>query len=94
MTMFLLLAVAEQVSNTHESITQLGVGGILVVVVLREVFAFVKNKKNITTNGYQRKAACDEIVKRFDINFNSQEKRFDKVDSKLEEVKDLIRNTN
>ena len=88
--MVTLLAVVEAINNTSsDPITQVGVGGIFALLVIREFVAYSKGKK--TTNGYQRKASCDEIVKRFDNNFNSQDKRFDKIDVQLDEVKDLIR---
>ena len=85
----LILAVAEAVQVTDPiTINSLGVPAIFVILVLREVFAYTKGKK--ITNGYQRKASCDEIVKRFDKDFESQDKRFDKVDKQLDEVKILI----
>jgi len=89
MTMFLLLAVAESVNSVpRDSITQIGIGGVLAVTIIKLVFDYTKGKK--TVNGYQKTATCEQIVKRFDINFNSQDKRFDKIDSQLDEVKTLI----
>ena len=77
--------------------TQLGVGGIFAIVVLREVFNFLKNKngKNkcsgeVSREEFERhkgavqyKDTCDEIVKRL-------EGRFDNVDIQLGEVKTMI----
>jgi len=93
MTVFLFLAVAEAVNNTSsDPITQVGVGGIVALLIIREFVAYSKGKK--TTNGYQKAATCNEIVKRFDINFANSDKRFDKVDDQLDEVKSLIKNGN
>ena len=87
----IFLAVAEVANNTSsDPITQVGVGGIVALLVIREVFGFIKSKKDVSTNGYQKAATCNEIVKRFDKNFESQDKRFDKVDLQLDEVKSLI----
>jgi len=89
MTAFLLLAVAESVNNVpKDSITQIGVGGIFALIIIKTVFDYTKGKK--VTNGYQKAATCEQIVKRFDKNFDSQDKRFDKVDKQLDEVKTLI----
>ena len=87
------LATAEPLKVINDSMTQIGVGGIFALLVIREVFNFIKTKKSIISNGYQKAATCAEIVKRFDKNFESQDKRFDKIDNQLEEVKDLIRDT-
>ena len=73
-------------------ITEIGIGGVFALLVIKEFVVYAKSKK--ATNGWQRKASCDEIVKRFDNNFISQDKRFDKIDTQLDEVKDLIRNGN
>ena len=90
---FLFLAVADAVNNVpKDSVTQIGVGGIFALLVIREVFGFVKSKKEVTSNGYQKAATCNEIVKRFDMNFAAQDHRFDKVDTQLDEVKTLIKN--
>ena len=85
----IFLAVAEVANNTSsDPITQVGVGGIVALLIIREFIAYSKGKK--VTNGYQKAATCNEIVKRFDKNFESQDKRFDKVDNQLDEVKTLI----
>ena len=76
-------------------LTEIGIGGVFALLVIREVFGFIKIKKNGNgINGFQKVSTCDEIVKRFDKNFDSQDKRFDKVDTQLDEVKTLIRNGN
>lgn len=80
-----------------EILTQLGVGGILIVVVLREVFAFLgKQKKQDETDKVSRSECndhrsriqyldnCTEIVKRMDGQF-----RF--VKDELVEIKELVR---
>jgi len=89
---FLAVATDAAVNVPGDSVTQIGIGGVFAIMVIKMVFDYTKGKKVI--NGYQRKASCDEIVKRFDNNFISQDKRFDKIDTQLEEVKDLIRNGN
>ena len=97
MTAFLLLAVAESVNNANESITHIGVGGIFALLVIREVFGFIKSKKqNLNGNTpitkiefekhkdvVQYKDNCREIVKRMDG-------RFDNVDTQLTRVEKLI----
>jgi hypothetical protein len=40
------------------ALTQLGVGGILVVLVLREVFAFLKSRKNGGVSGVCQATPC------------------------------------
>ena len=85
----IFLAVAEAVNNTSSDLpTQIGVGGIVALLIIREFIAYSKGKK--ITNGYQKAATCEQIVLRFDKNFESQDKRFDKVDVQLDEVKTLI----
>jgi len=47
----IFLAVAEVANNTSsDPITQVGVGGIVALLVIREVFGFIKSKK-ISLNG-------------------------------------------
>lgn len=82
----------------QETLTQLGVGGIFVILVLREVFNFLKNHKNNKTKQcgeisrvefekhkdvVQYKRECGEIVKRL-------EERFDSVDAQFDQVKAMI----
>lgn len=80
----------------NELITQLGVGGIFAILVVREIVPALKNnnaKKNcVTRNEFESHKkvvrytdSCDQIVKRFDD-------RFDKIDDDLKELKTLIRN--
>ena len=88
--MIFLAAATSQLNNANETITHLGIGGVFALLVIREFVAYSKGKK--ITNGFQKAATCDEIVKRFDKNFESQDKRFDKVDIQLDEVKTLIKN--
>ena len=88
----MLLAAAETVQHINgNSLTQMAAGGVFAIIIIREVFAYTKGKKANGTNGFQKAATCVEIVKRFDMNFTSQDKRFDKIDIQLDEVKDLIR---
>lgn len=77
-----------------ETITQLGVGGILVVVVLQIILPYFKKNGN---GGVSRKEfdehrksvqyrdTCGEIVKRIDNNFTD-------VKDQLNDIKTLIRN--
>jgi len=89
------LVMPQQLNNANDTLTQLGVGGIFALLIIREVLNFVKNKKvENAPNGYQKVATCNEIVKRFDKSFDQQDKRFDKVDDQLDEVKVLIKNGN
>jgi hypothetical protein len=72
-------------------LVQLGVGGVFAILIIREVFGFVKSHKPKNTNGktfhvtrqefekhkdsVQYRDACGEIVKRIDGNFVALEKR-------------------
>ena len=79
----------------EETLTQVGVGGIIVILVLREVFGFMKNRNGSTPitktefekhkDSVQYKDNCTEVVKRMDM-------RFDNIDERLGEVKQLIKN--
>lgn len=84
----------------NELLTQVGVGGILAILILREVFGFLKNKKNNPGTGvvsatdfreFQREvqyvSTCKQIVKRLD-------ERFDTVCNKLDKLDDFLRNGN
>ena len=89
-----------------EVITQLGVGGIFAILILKIVFDFVSQHKNktkhkedcVTRNEFnkhkgavQYRNNCEQIVKRIDAAFDAQRQRFDKVDADIGEVKQLIR---
>ena len=89
----------------NELLTQLGVGGIFAIIVIREVFNFINGRKNngkapcVTRlelnrlkESVQYKDNCEQIVKRIDASFQAQDKRFDKIDDDFKEVKSLIRN--
>jgi hypothetical protein len=92
-------------------LTQLGVGGCLVILVLKTVFDYLKrNERN--GNGaktvlcvgrpefekhkeaVQYKDNCEQIVKRIDQNFHERkqdmDKRFDKVENCLGELKMMV----
>lgn len=71
-----------------EIVTQVGVGGALAIIILREVFTFVKNHSNEGKHRYvtrgefdkhkeavQYRDNCGEIVRRLDGNFEAMEKR-------------------
>lgn len=74
-----------------ETITQIGMGGVLALLVIREVLTFIKNgKMSKQGNGVvtqkefaeHKKAAqyrdnCEQIVKRIDGRFDDLEKRDD-----------------
>jgi len=83
--------------------TEIGVGGAIAVIIIREVLGFViKQKKNGELVGreefekhkanVQYKENCQQIVKRLDDTNGMQEKRFDKIDKQFDEVKVLIKN--
>ena len=91
-------------------IAEYGVGGALVLIILREVFSFIKSQRanrngssGITRNEFERhkdsvqyKDNCEQIVKRMDAAFESQEKMLKLMERRIEEhfedVKKLIRN--
>jgi len=83
-------------------ITEIGVGGAVAVIIIREVFSFLKQKKNgelISRDEFDRhrrsvqyKDNCEQIVKRLDEANKAQETRFNNVDKQFDEVKVLIKN--
>jgi len=89
-----------------ESLTQVGVGGVLAILIIREVFTFVGSKKANSTYGQyvrrdeyevhkgsvQSKDTCRMIIERLNERHEAQEKQFDRIDKQFEEVKTLIRN--
>ena len=70
-------------------LTEIGVGGAIAIIIIREAFGFVKNFKNDkSSNGYitrneleehkkyvQYKDNCNEIVKRIESEFRAIEDR-------------------
>ncbi len=80
----------------NELITQVGVGGVLAILIIREVLN-AKNSKSSSSNcisrnefeshkkSVQYKDNCEQIVKRIDG-------RFDRIDEQFDDVKELIRN--
>jgi hypothetical protein len=90
------------------SIVEIGAGGALAIVILREVFNFIKNQRFNKNGGVTRtefekykdsvqyKDNCEQIVKRVDAAFEAQEKMFRLMEKRIEEhfsdVKKLIRN--
>jgi len=87
-----------------DSITQVGVGSIIAILVVKEAFAFAskRNSKDVNENQsgireevlhlqrtVQFKDTCTETVKRFDSTLNLLEK---KVDAGFASVKELIVN--
>ena len=92
-----------------DTLTQVGVGGVMAILVLKEVFSFVGKKNNCNhqddasemvkrsefekhKDSVQYKDNCRLTVRRFDDLFQAQEKRFDKVDTHLDELKTLVKN--
>jgi len=87
-------------------ILEIGAGGALAAIILREVFSFVKDtkgKNGITRaefdkhkDSVQYKDNCEQIVKRMDAAFIAQEKMFRLMEKRIEDhfrdVKKLIRN--
>lgn len=87
-----------------ELLTQLGVGGIFAIVIIREVFNFMgsKPKKNgqyVNRAEYEQhkksvqyKDTCGQIMQRLDERHAAQEKQYDRIDRQLEQLKTLIKN--
>jgi len=96
-----------------QSLTQLGIGGIFAILIVRSVLEFLKSSRSPaekkSTNGIngvtrsefeihkgvvQYKDSCQQIVKRIDENFHQRkadmDKRFDKVESCLGELKIMV----
>ena len=101
----------------NDAILQLGVGGIFAVLVIREVLSFLNNKKSNSQdiidvaslkdffNKVQFKDNCVEVIKRFDLQFQSvdeynkqrreyMEREFTKIDKRFDGVEHLIKNDN
>lgn len=91
-------------------ITEIGVGGLFSLFVIKEVLSFLKTQKankngssGITRSEFEKhkdsvqyKDNCEQIVKRMDAAFESQEKMFKMMENRIIEhfndVKKLIRN--
>jgi hypothetical protein len=88
-------------------ILEIGAGGALAIVILREVFNFIKGQRNknggVTRAEFEKhkdsaqyKDNCEQIVKRMDAAFIAQEKMFRLMEKRIEDhfmdVKKLIRN--
>jgi hypothetical protein len=79
----------------NELITQVGVGGVLAILIIREVLNARNHRKNgeyISRSEFEKhkdsvqyKDSCEQIVKRIDA-------AFEKIDEQFENVKELIRN--
>ena len=90
----------------EQLITQIGIGGVLLILVVREILNVKNNRNNGNGNGngigrsefnkhkesVQYKDNCEQIVKRLDASFINQEKRFDATDNHLKDIKLLIKN--
>jgi hypothetical protein len=78
-------------------ITEVGIGGAVAIIIIREVLNFVKEKKNNNSNSnFVPRKECEQIVKRVDAAFEAQEKMFKIMEKRIEqhfrEVKKLILN--
>ena len=90
---------------TDIPIIEVGVGGAVALIIIREVFGFVRDYKNgkggdmVTRHEFdehkksvQYKDNCEQIVKRLDEANRSHELRFNSIDKQFDEVKLLIKN--
>ena len=87
---------------TDFPLIEMGAGGALAVIIIREVLQIVLKSRNgeyISRKEFdkhkssvQYKDNCNEIVKRLDEANQAQEKRFDSIDRQFGEVKQLIKN--
>lgn len=90
-------------------ITEIGVGGAVAVILLREAYNIIKEKRSngnsVSKSDFdelkksvQYKDNCEQIVKRVDAAFEAQEKMFKLMEKRIEEhfrdVKKLILNGN
>jgi NAD(P)H-dependent FMN reductase len=80
-------------------IVEIGAGGALAAIILREVFSFLKAQKSNKNNGpylsraefqthkesVQYKDNCEQIVKRVDAAFEAQEKMFRLMEKRIED---------
>ena len=70
-------------------VTEIGVGGALAVIVMREVFGFVKTRKGNSCiargefeehkKSVQYKDTCEQIVKRFEANHKEVVAKLDRL---------------
>jgi hypothetical protein len=68
----------------EEGLTQIGVGGVLAILIIREVFTFMGRKKN--GNGAFNKALCDERHKTLDRQHEETKGNFTTVFRKLDKI--------
>jgi hypothetical protein len=84
----------------NDPLTQVGVGGIIAIMLVKEVLVFVSKQRSGNGSGIQNqlsslqrtvqfKDTCAETVKRFDAALTSLEK---KVDAGFDSVKTLLLN--
>ena len=86
-------------------ITEIGVGGVFAVIVIREVLSFLKTQKasrngnaGITRAEFEKhkdsvqyKDNCEQIVKRMDAAFEAQEKMFGLMEKRIIEHFDDVK---
>jgi len=85
-------------------ITEIGIGGVFALLVIKEVFGFVKAKRNGNGSQISNKVITRDEFEKHKISAQYKDNcseivkrmdgRFDNIDSQLTEVKTLIRNGN
>jgi hypothetical protein len=68
----------------EEALTQVGVGGVLAILIIREVFNYTGKKKN--GNSVFNKALCDERHKTLDKQHEETKENFTTVFTKLDSI--------
>jgi hypothetical protein len=72
----------------EEALTQVGVGGVLAILIIREVFTFMGRKKNV--NGAFNKALCDERHKTLEKQQEKTQDNFTRVFEKLDNIMERL----
>jgi hypothetical protein len=70
----------------EEALTQVGVGGVLAILIIREVFNYTNKRKNGQSNGAFNKALCDERHKTLDKQHEETQSNFKRVFTKLDNI--------
>ena len=77
----------------EDLISNLGVPSIILILLIREIAPILKGR-NGNKNGSKCRpiGECEQIVRRLDSRLDDGERRFDKVDTKLDHIETLIVN--
>ena len=74
----------------EEGLTQVGVGGVLAILIIREVFTFTAKRKN-GCNGVFNMGLCDERHRTLDKQHGDTQDNFKMVFRKLDNIMEHLR---